>query len=607
MVALGLDRGAESGTLGGSPKVRANANTPERSLRRSTTVHLNVKRSLLAALTLIAVAGPARADVLHVNAAAAPGGDGLSWATALQTVDEALAVGEASAGALAEVWIAAGTYRPGFGGTNRSQTFELFSGAIVRGGFAGNETTIEQRIDGANPTILSGDIGVPNDSSDNCFHVVSMRLLFAPFVLDGVSIVKGRADGGSFPDNSGGGLLSEGSGSIVNCEFAQNEGTSGAGAFSRFGSGTFTECRFVANAATSEGGGLYIRDSGLVSNCSFAGNNASFGGGLWVCCGPVEVADSAFASNFGNFGGAVFNSSGALRMKRSTFEDNSASRGGAVHAGTNCVLASCFFAGNSGDRGGAVYANSTASIMNCVLSRNFALSSGGGVWATTSLTLASSTLHGNTALLFGGGLYLESGSVNVGNAILWSNQDSSGTTQGSQVTRVGGSLWINASCVQGWNGLISGSGNISTPPLFVNPGGIDGTPGTLDDDFRLSVASPCLDTGNAALLPADTADVDEDDDVLEPLPRDLALAARRIEHYFVPPNGPAGAPPPDMGALEFVPPPRVPGDTDGDMLVNFTDITNILASWGQLLVPADVDESGEVGFSDLTMVLANWM
>lgn len=565
-------------------------------------------RALLfgSACALVSTASSMAGGVLYVNGAAAPGGDGLSWASAFQTVEAGLSAALASAGATPEVWVAAGTYRPDGGTNDRESTFMLFSGAILRGGFAGTETDPAQRVSGANTTILTGDIGVPGDPSDNSFHVVSMRVVFAPATLDGFTIMHGRADAGTFPNNSGGGLLNEGTTQVIGCAFEQNFAASGAGAFSRFGIGTFVGCSFISNSASSEGGGLYVRDGGSATNCTFSGNNSSFGGGLWACCGLIEVSDCAFASNFGNFGGAVFNSSSTLKIKRSAFADNSASRGGAVHSGTNAVIASSFFAGNSGDRGGAIYANAAASIVNCVFTRNFALSSGGGVWATTSLTLASSTLHGNNALLFGGGLYLESGSTNVGNSILWSNQDNTGVSQSAQVTRVGGSLWVNSSCVHGWNGSLGGTGNIGAAPQFIDPVGADLVPGTLDDNFRLNLASPCVDAGNAALLPADSADVDDDLDLLEPLPLDADQAPRAIEDYFRPPNGPLGAPMLDMGAYEAVPPPRVPGDANGDMLVDFADITSILASWGQMLVPADVNDSGTVDFADLTTVLANW-
>jgi hypothetical protein len=544
--------------------------------------------------------------VLFVDADAPPLGTGLSWGSAFQRLESALQTASLSGGLFDEVWVAEGTYRPDGGSNDRNATFQLFSGVAVRGGFVGTESAASERVPGASTAVLSGDIGVQGDALDNCFHVVSMRVLFAPATIDGFTIRGGRADAGTFPNNSGGGVLSEGSLTIVDCVVEENHAASGAGVFSRFGAGTVIGCVFRSNFASSEGGGVYIRDAGELSGCAFNGNNASFGGGLWSCCGVVNVSDCTFASNFGNFGGAVFNSSSSLRMKRSSFVGNSASRGGAVHSGTNTWIVNCFFGGNSGDRGGALYSSSWGNVANSVFSRNFAVSSGGAVWAASSVNASSCAFHGNTALLFGGGLYCEAGTTNITNAILWSNTDNTGSGQAAQATRAGGTLNVNRSCLQGWTGSLGGVGNIGVPPLFVNPAGADGVPGTLDDDFSLSAISPCIDVGDAALLLADATDLDGDADTAEETPLDYMLSSRRIEYVFGPPNGPASSPLLDMGAVEFVPPPRVVGDANGDQVVDFADITAVLANWGLVLVAADVDDSGEVDFADVTLVLSNW-
>jgi len=58
-----------------------------------------------------------------------------------------------------------------------------------------------------------------------------------------------------------------------------------------------------------------------------------------------------------------------------------------------------------------------------------------------------------------------------------------------------------------------------------------------------------------------------------------------------------------------VPPPGCPGDADGSGIVDFADISAVLANWGQSGLPyrpGDADGSGTVDFADISTVLANW-
>ena len=61
-----------------------------------------------------------------------------------------------------EIWVAAGNYKP-TSSADRAISFTLKSGLSIYGGFAGTETTREQRNPVTNITILSGDID-NNDS-----------------------------------------------------------------------------------------------------------------------------------------------------------------------------------------------------------------------------------------------------------------------------------------------------------------------------------------------------------------------------------------------------------------------------------------------------------
>ncbi|MHC4867978.1 MAG: right-handed parallel beta-helix repeat-containing protein, partial [Planctomycetota bacterium] len=94
--------------------------------------------------------------------------DGTSWGDAYTDLQDALA--EANSTDKDEIWVAEGTYEPN--ASDRSKSFELVQNVGVYGGFAGTEFARHQRDWGKYETILSGDIGTPNSTSDNSYHVV---------------------------------------------------------------------------------------------------------------------------------------------------------------------------------------------------------------------------------------------------------------------------------------------------------------------------------------------------------------------------------------------------------------------------------------------------
>jgi len=129
--------------------------------------------------------------VIRVNSAATGAKDGSSWADAYTDVQDALT----SATQGDEIWVAAGTYKPTTT-ADRTKCFVMKTGVALYGGFAGTETTREERDWQAHETILSGDIGAPGNSSDNSYHVVIGGF---QAVLDGFTV-----DGGNTTGNGGG-------------------------------------------------------------------------------------------------------------------------------------------------------------------------------------------------------------------------------------------------------------------------------------------------------------------------------------------------------------------------------------------------------------------
>lgn len=149
---------------------------------------------------------------IYVDASASGANNGSSWANAYTSLQSALA---ASSCAGTEIWVKAGTYKPG---ALRTNTFQLTT-VPVYGGFNGTETLRSQRNWSNNPTILSGDINGDDNYStvpatniaDNSYHVVKGA---SSAVLDGFVIQGGHANSTN-PDNQGAGFFQTASGALT--------------------------------------------------------------------------------------------------------------------------------------------------------------------------------------------------------------------------------------------------------------------------------------------------------------------------------------------------------------------------------------------------------
>ncbi|MBN1490408.1 MAG: InlB B-repeat-containing protein, partial [Phycisphaerae bacterium] len=230
--------------------------------------------------------------VVYVNAAACGSNNGDSWGDAYTRLQDALHEYNDNA----EVWVAAGTYRPddGLGITpgDRTASFQLAHSWVLYGGFEGSETSIDDRDPAVNVTILSGDLAGNDGPSfanngENSYHVVTANTTWAGLV--GFTVCGGNANGSS-PNQCGGGMF------IVNadpdnpidvrdCVFIGNSAISGGAVYNTDGSPYLRNCVFSGNRSTgtssSGGGGMYnSAGSPTLSNCMFSANSGSYGGGL---------------------------------------------------------------------------------------------------------------------------------------------------------------------------------------------------------------------------------------------------------------------------------------------------------------------------------------
>src|SRR4051812_22144533 len=143
--------------------------------------------------------------------------NGATWGTAYRDLAQALSVSASGD----QIWVADGTYKPTTS-TNRASWFLVKSGIALYGGYAGyGAANPDARDVVANATVLSGDIGVPGDSTDNCWHVISANNTTSATQIDGFSVSDGAASGaGSDYATFGGGILAvSGSPTISRCNF----------------------------------------------------------------------------------------------------------------------------------------------------------------------------------------------------------------------------------------------------------------------------------------------------------------------------------------------------------------------------------------------------
>ena len=447
--------------------------------------HIAFRIAALFSLVLFSFAIPAQAQTgvrWHVDSNRVQGGDGLGWLNAISSLDVALS--EALPGD--EVWVARGVYRPSVlqdPQDSRSAAFTVPLGVVLRGGFEGRETALGQRGENFSPTTLSGNLGDLRDSSDNAYHVVlstgDTDVTYLASGLDGFSIRDGNADRGGYA--RGAGLrVSGGFLRIQNCTFEDN--------FSLLGGATYVT-----------GANVRIKSTAWINNVT-----AGRGGGLSIQAARCQVVNAHFAGNTADRGGAIYAHSiesfvpglePPVSFVNVIISNNVANRGGGV-----------FLQGSQWSGAGG------ASFSHCTISRNQAFEGGGGVFARTGTPIPAKCL--------------------IQNSIVWENYaPTSPDLAGRQVV-----AFSNIS-----DGVWGGLGNMSTDPLFVDPGA---------GDFHLRNQSPCIDAGSNELVEADLADLDGDGIRFEAVPMDADGQRRLMDDRQVVDTGVGVGPIVDLGAYE---------------------------------------------------------
>jgi predicted outer membrane repeat protein len=272
------------------------------------------------------------------------------------------------------------------------------------------------------------------------------------------------------------------------------------------------------DAGTDIGGGVYCNDSNpVIQHCVFADNAAASWGGAIACWG------------------------GAPSILNCTFIGNTSSNyGGAIGCyDSDATIANCLFSGNTGVRGGGI---------GCYLK---------------APTVTNCSFSSNTGY-YGGAIYCNRSNLVAINSILWGNS----ATHGKEIYLSSASPSFSYCVVEGgWSG--SGSNNLISDPLFIDPDGDDDIAGTDDDNLNLDGYSVCINAGDAAGDYAGQLDVS---------------GYARVLYGRV-----------DIGAFEVYP---IGGDLSVDGQVDLADLTMFVDST-QWLVDVDLE--------DFALLAGQWM
>jgi len=356
-----------------------------------------------------------------------------------------------------QVWVAAGTYVPTKDESgsenpadNRKKTFRLRNNVAVYGGFAGTESSLDERNLEENKTVLSGDLG----GGVNVYHVFyldSYSNLNATAVLDGVTITGGKADGSGNHQYGGGMFIDNAAPTLRNVTFIGNEAkTSGGGLYVNARAPKMENVSFRNNTAGSSGGGFYagVYLGGIsIQEAEFIGNSAASGGGFHLKQGTATLEDVTFENNEAGTGGGagiyLDSTSSTLNLTGATLSGNtSEGYGGGIKSinGSKLNLENVTFSGNTSTTGGGIYAEGgELSLTGATIEDNTASGNAGGIYIenTNKFQMINAAVRGNKAGGSGGGLYVHDMDSYGQYAILTNVLLSGNTADGS-----GGGLYL---------------------------------------------------------------------------------------------------------------------------------------------------------------------
>jgi predicted outer membrane repeat protein len=337
----------------------------------------------------------------YVDSSVVTSGDGQTWRSAFKTLTEAINL---LSYCIDTIHVAKGTYYPA--GTqnsaNRDIAFTINGRDIILyGGYpsgGGNVRNVD-----VNPVILSGDIGIAKDNTDNSYHIMVLTNTMIPtkrMVIDGFTFRGGNASGLGNTDYYGN-------------SFSRSDGAAIAAVIRSKTDVVLAHCKFENNSAEGDGGAVYTTDTDSlkISHCTFDKNQSNNGGAIYAFLSGIHIEHGSFTGNSAKTaGGAFYDYARKLNISNSSFLNNhtsgvNATGGGGIYSavtgGERHNITESIFKGNyTNGSGGAVHCNEKLLIIGSTFTENLALSSSGGggaIYSTSSIIVTGSIFKDNSA------------------------------------------------------------------------------------------------------------------------------------------------------------------------------------------------------------------
>lgn len=421
-------------------------------------------------------------DILYVKKGS--NGDGSSWENALGELADALKIAEEqnidNEILIKQIWVANGSYSPlyiaGDGGNANDRSFVLPKNVEIYGGFAGTETSVNQRDWKNNSTILQGD---------NVYHVVISSGDAGKTVLDGFTIKGGNA---SVRSNN---CIRK---YKVPCHITVNNSWIytgyGGGIYLSNSSPKLKNLIISDNNAVDAGAGITIDVSNsflnniTITNNKLIGNNAIGGSGVYTLKSSPFLQDVSIINNNIETTNVKAKGAGVYNL------DSEKPRLNNVIISDNAIINYKYK--NAIGKGGGIYIeNSNLLLTNSLVVRNKS-GEGGGIYIEhsnesefTNVTISDNEVSANK----GSGLYCNNANPTIYNSIIWGNKPN--TTSNDD----GKKPIFNYSLVQ-YN-FSTDNFNLSgqTDPL-------------LEDRYKLNPNSPVINKGNNEYIISTNKDLD---------------------------------------------------------------------------------------------------